>query len=631
MSDLVQIAGSGLRGYQAALSVVGENIANAASPGYATRSVALQGVDPGSPGPLVQPGIGGLGVDIVGLKRAYDQFLATDARAAQSDAARLTGTKTWLTQIETALGSGTTSVGQGLTSFYNSAQALANEPGSSVERSAFLTAAGNAAANFRDTAAGLDQTAAALKTDIAGQVDTVNGLTAQLAALNSRLARATPDSDTSASLADQRDLLLTQLSRSIAIDVTAGARGVVAVRLGGPFGQQLVNGTTAIRLSAKATAVVLAKGGADVSAQVSGGGLAGSLAGVAQLGQTRAALDGLANDFAATVNAAHKTGVDLTGALGGALFATTTVAVGASPANNGAASVSTSLADGATPAATGYTLRYDSTAAAWTLARADGTASVTSPTALTLDGLTVNPAGQPADADLFTLTPRTGAAGLAVRINDPSKVATSDAWIAGPALGNLGSGTIAVITDPTAIVLPARPDYEVEFTDATHFEVLDPATATPTTPATVLLPAQLYTPGASIAGGGFNFTLTGTPATGDIFTVSAAGSAQGAASGDAGAIDRLLATRDAAVGTDTFENRSTTAANHVATALSTAKIAGTAATATLDTANAAVDTASGVNLDAQATDLVRFQQAYQASAKVIAAAQTLFSQLLQIN
>ncbi len=363
MTDLLSIAATGLRGYRAALDNMSENVANASSPGYARRDVQLTGVDPGNTGPLVRPPVSGFGVDVTGLRRAHDIFLAAAARGATSDSGRLATTSTWLSEIETTLTAGGASIGHGVTAFYNTARGLANEPGSTVQRAQFLNAADIVATRFRDAPGTLDRTDAAIGKEASATVNTVNGLTGQLAVLNGRLRRTDPGNATSAGLQDERDRLLTELSKSVAIDVTEGDRGTVSVKLGDAFGATLVDWTTATSLAAKGSTIMLAKAGGDVGSEITGGNLAGTLAGARRLADTRTALDGLANDFAATVNAAHETGVDLSGAPGTALFATTGIQTAASPANNGAASITTTLADGATPSATGYTLRYDGTAA----------------------------------------------------------------------------------------------------------------------------------------------------------------------------------------------------------------------------------------------------------------------------
>ena len=621
MTDLIGIAASGLRGYSAALDAVGENVAGASIPGFARRSVALAGIDPGAPNPLVRAPVTSLGVQVAGLKRSADQFLSADARAAASNDAGLTSLSTWLSTIESALTAGGQDVGSGLTAFYETAQGLKAEPGSTVARGQFLAAAGDVAQRFQATSGALDQAANAIDRSGRAAVDGINALTVQLAMLNAQLRRAEPDTAQSASLLDQRDQLLSQLAKSVGFTAIEGDRGTVSVRMGGTQGPTLVEGATPTSLLFAGGKLLFGKARADVAVQASAGTLGGNLLASRAIADARARLDTLALDFAAVTNAAQQSGVDAAGVSGESLFAETIAAVNASPANTGTASVSTSVASGGSLAPGGYALAYDGPSATWTLTHADGSNPVSGTSPLTLDGLIVTLAGASANADNFRIEPRGGAAGISLAFHDPAKIAAADPWVAGAGIANTGTGTIALTLDASASGLPAGTSYRVQMLSATSFQVIDPVSST------VLLAAQPYTPGSSIGGNGFRFTFAGTPATGDTFDIASGGTA----GADAGAIERLLATRSASIGAATLEDRWANSSDTVSSAFANVKLASAAAASTLDSANAARDGATGVNLDAEATDLVRFQQAYQASAKIIQAARDIFNQLLQIG
>lgn len=624
MSDLLAIASSGLRSYRAALDAMGENVAGANTPGFARRDIQLRGLAAGALGPLYRPTATGLGVDVVAIRRAHDAFLSADARFAEADLARLNTTAAWLGEIETTLSAGGASIGIAITDFYNAAQGVAADPGTAVARNLMLEAADTLATRFRDSADGLDTVARAIDRDLDGGVALVNNLARQVASVNGRLKRTPEGSGTSAALMDERDRILTELAKVAAIEVREGARGVVAVRLGDALGPPLVDLTTTYRLVAATGAggpgVKVAKGGADATNAVLGGELAGLVAAGRRLAEARAGLDALAGDLAANLNLAHAGGVDLAGAAGEPLFALQKVEITGSPANVGAAAVDTEVADGAPLAAVGYDLSYDAGTALWTLARRDGSGTTTGVGALTLDGLTVTPTGAAAQGDLFLIDPRAGAAGIALRIEDPNKVAAADPFIAGPALANRGLGAVTVTPDLSA-ALPVLPAYRVRFDTVASFEIVDPVSGT------VLAPSQPYVPGAAIAGAGFSFTLTGAPALGDRFDIARAVQA----SGDAGNLKRLVATRDAPVGVATFEERWERQTGRLAGRISDATTGATAARVARDTAQGAVETNAGVDLDREAADLVRFQQAYQASARVITAARDMFDTLFAIG
>lgn len=622
MSDLLSIASSGLRGYRVALDAMGENVAGADAPGFARRHVELRGLTAGSAGPLYRPTTSGLGVDVVALRRAHDAFLSSDARASESDLARLRTGAAWLTEIETTLAGGAAGVGRAITDLYNAAQSVASDPATPVQRNLFLQAADTLATRFRDGADGLDGVARAIDAELVSGVGELNGFARALAGVNARLRRAEVGTGTSAALMDERDRLLTEISKVAHISVREGHRGVAEVRLGDGLGPLLVEGATAHRLVAVTGAggpgVRVAKTDADATGAVTGGALAGLITAGNRLAEARAQLDDLAGDIAATLNTAHGDGVDLAGLPGEPLFALETVRTLASPANVGSAALEVELADGGVVDADGYDLTFDGTD--WTLARRDGFGSVTGPGPLALDGLTVTPSGTAALGDLFRLDPRAGAAGIALRLDDPLRVAAADPFIAGGALTNTGSGRVGVTPDGST-ALPLLPAYRVRFTTATDFEIVDPATST------VLAGPTPYVPGATIAGAGFSFTMSGAPALGDRFDIARSTDA----SGDAGAMRRLIATRDAAVGTATFEERWERQTGRLAGRIADANAGAVAAKAARDTALGAVEANSGVDLDREAADLIRFQQAYQASARVIQAARELFDTMIGIT
>ena len=84
-------------------------------------------------------------------------------------------------------------------------------------------------------------------------------------------------------------------------------------------------------------------------------------------------------------------------------------------------------------------------------------------------------------------------------------------------------------------------------------------------------------------------------------------------------------------GLQSFQNAYVTAASVVGNATSSVKLSSSAADTNLQQTTVAKSNVSGVNLDQEAADLIRYQQAYQASSKVISIAQTLFQQILQLG
>ncbi|AXJ95343.1 MULTISPECIES: flagellar hook-associated protein FlgK [unclassified Sphingomonas] len=321
MSDLLSIGASGVRAYQTALSTVGENIANVGSAGYTRRAVQMNEV-PGGSGSVNQYGAGN-GVVLTGIVRAGDNYAAASLRASTSDLNRTTNGASWLDQIDGALtGNSLTSR---VTSFFAASQSLAAEPGSTALRTTMLSAAGSAAIAFTATGQALDQVGTNL--DIAGN-QAATGLTSlgvSLASINEGLGRAAPGSTAAAQLMDQRDQILTQMSGIVDLNATFDSIGRTTVTLAGSTGTPFVKGnqtgTVAYSRDANGQASFsYTVNGAETALSPSGGTMGGIVDGAQRVAANRAQLNGIATDFANTVNANQLAGQDLAGATGTAMF-----------------------------------------------------------------------------------------------------------------------------------------------------------------------------------------------------------------------------------------------------------------------------------------------------------------------
>lgn len=210
------------------------------------------------------------------------------------------------------------------------------------------------------------------------------------------------------------------------------------------------------------------------------------------------------------------------------------------------------------------------------------------------------------------------------------------------ASGNTGSAQVAVgFFDPSQL---DDASYQLRF-DGSNWQLTDAATGAvvPTTGSgTVADP---------FVARGFSFSVGGTPASGDRFlirpTANAAGDMQvaindprrvaaAAAGSAANSSDNSNARALLGLGTqglldggsNTIYSAHTALVAGVGNQAQQAGVALAAQESLLAQSVAARDATSGVNLDEEASDLVRFQQAYQAAAQVIAVADTVFQSLL---
>ena len=349
MTDLLSIGASGLRAYSSALATVGDNIANAQTPGYARRSIRLEEAQASGDVVLYRNNIRPGGVLVAGVTRAVDSWLVEDARVASSDSGRTASRLNWVGAAERAIDDGPGGVGANITSVFNAADQLASDPSNGALRAGFLNAVGETAASFRRTATGLQSTASGIAAQAQSVVTQVNTDLTALERVNDGLRRARAGSTNEATLLDERDRLIDQVSGSIAVSATFDARGAVTLREAGSSGEVLVGGGSAATLSL--SVAVNGQLGFTLTPSTSGsitpisGALAGLVEAANHVAGLRSQLDMLSNQFANDLNTAHQSGRDANGATGIALLnantgAATIAAISLAPADVAAADAS---------------------------------------------------------------------------------------------------------------------------------------------------------------------------------------------------------------------------------------------------------------------------------------------------
>lgn len=324
MSDLLGIGASGVRAYQSALTTVSENIANAATTGYARRSVQTSEIGVAGGGITQKNIVIGNGVIVTGTLRAADMFRAADVRAAGADLARSDTAIGTLSAIQGALTGN--QLGDRLTAFFNASKAIAADPAATTPRQAMLEAAISVAAAFNGTAKQLGALSDEVDATARGAVDSINGLGESLGKINEALARTQPGTAGAAQLADQRDSVLEQMSAISDVSVKIDDAGRATVRLGGAAGPVFVAGGITRHVmcdrNAEGAVVFAVKGdGTTASLMPNGGVLAGVAEGAQRVAAARAQLDTIATAFVAGVNAVQGQGQGLDGAGGSAMFA----------------------------------------------------------------------------------------------------------------------------------------------------------------------------------------------------------------------------------------------------------------------------------------------------------------------
>lgn len=611
MTDLLSIAQSGVRAYTRALDVVADNVANAATPGHVRRTTTLvPAVLGGGSGPLELDPVGGAGVRLASIGRAFDALQADTLRRAEADVATLSTAQRWLTTLQSAL-TGSAGLDQPLNDMFASLSDLATDPTNPALRQTFLARADALADRFNTGAADLERLQGDIRKEADVEVSQLNGLARGLAEVNAQLRRATPGTGTSAGLADERDRLLAQLSVIVGIDVQFDARGMATVRIPDSAGPALVDGSqpATARLLSVSTGFELRVGpqGNDEMATVTGGVFAGLTAARTATLNAQERLDHLATSIAEDFNRLHQQGVDLMGADGQALFRTVAPDVTAAGANGADARLGATLADGA--ALIPSTLTFDGSE--WRLENAGG--SVTGALPLTLDGLTISSAGSAVNGDVYRIGPARPAAAISLRPISPQQIATSARWLAEP--GQLNSGTARVelqVDVPSGIPAPAP--YTLTLIAGGQAELRDGLGALLSSG-----PADGW-----FAGDGFAVKLSGNAVEGDSFRIERAGADEG----NNGNATALLSLRERTGPGGTYGDASDAMTSAITVALAEARTRGGIATRNRDGAAESLQQSSGVDLNTEAAEMLRLQQAFQANARIIQTARDTFEAIL---
>jgi flagellar hook-associated protein 1 FlgK len=626
---------SGLNAAQAALVTTGHNTANVNTPGYSRQSAQVASAN-GS----YSAGVGffGNGVRVVDISRSYDQYLASQLNQAQSSNQALNTYYTQISQIDNLLANQKAGLAPQLQTLFTHVQALANTPADPSARQQLISSSQALANQFRTMDSYLSSLNASVNDQVAGHVEQINAYAEQIASLNTQVAMLSNGSGNQApnDLLDQRDLLVTELGKLVGTKVVVQDGGQYNIFIGN--GQTLVLGDRATRMAAVSSAT---DPGRTALAMVNAAGKAvelqegaisgGSLGGLLQfrnetLVTTQNSLGRMAIALSDAFNAQQRLGVDLNGVLGEDFFSQAVPGVMTNTRNTGSLDLTASFSDIGQLTTSDYRLdvKADLTFSVTRLSdnkvfsAADLAASVPPNT---FDGVTLAFAGAAGAGDSFLIQPtRTGARDLAVTLTDPAKVAAASPIITGNTAGNQGSGAISA--GSVGAAYPATPLGAT--VTLTYNSVTNELSGFPDG-STVS-----YTAGAPISFDGITVSISGAPSNGDTFTI---GKNTGGVSDGSNALllGALQNRKTMGNGTASFNDAYGQLVSTVGNKARQVQIAHTAQTSLTTQIRAVQQSVSGVNQDEETANLLMFQQMYQANAKVIQTASTMFDAVLGIR
>ena len=438
MANIFTIGQSALAAAQAGLSTAGQNIANAATPGYSRQSVVQTA---STPQPL---GFGyiGQGTQVTGIQRIYNDYLGAQVVSAQSGKSQLEVQYTQIQQIDNMLADPTAGLSGAMQDFFNGLQDVSTFPADTPARQAALSSAQALTSRFQDMQGRLDAIGQGVNLQIKDGVQTINQLAQQLVSLNQAIDRAQSltDGKPANDLLDQRDQVIRDLSKLIKVNVSQQG-GQYCVFIGN--GQPLVSGAALHSLKAVASrtdpsrlevAYDTAGQKSILSADnLAGGALGGLLEFRSQiLAPAQNALGRIALGLASALNAQQAQGLTLSNVPGGNFFNLPTMTALPSSANApGGAGISAALTDASKLTTSDYRLQMQD--GSYRLTRlADNTLIKSSASldetlaASSSEGFSISLSGSPVNGDEFLIRPCAGVAGnLLLAISNTNDIAAA--------------------------------------------------------------------------------------------------------------------------------------------------------------------------------------------------------------
>ncbi|KRC03366.1 flagellar biosynthesis protein FlgK [Duganella sp. Root198D2] len=634
---------------QTGLATTGHNITNANVLGY-NRQVTVQ-----STTQPIQSGEGfiGTGTEVAQIKRVYDDFLNRQLLGAQTNQSHLDTYFNQVSQIDNLLADTTVGLGPALQSFFSGVQNANSNPQSTAARQAMLSAAESLASRFNGLSSRMKELNEGVNTGVTSSVNEINSFARRIAEMNNTIAGLSVDpSALPSDLMDQRDALIAEMNKQIKVTVIPAENNMLNVSFG--TGQPLVIGNRSQELATATSPsdperIVVGyrtQSGAfsQLPDSVLTGGQLGGLIDFRNSGLdvANANLGKIAAGLADAFNDQHKLGIDLDGNLGGNFFKDIHAYVGYDSRNSSSSTVKIDavVVDAAKLTTSDYDINYNGTDFVVTRA-SDGATTTIAPypqaQPQVIDGVAFSITGAAGGPDHFLVRPTYNAAqDFGVELKDRNKIALGAPISTSLPATNTGTGKISAgavnsnyLLPGNQLAAPVTLTYNSATNQLSGFPTAVDVTVNGTTtsyPAGTPVP---YTAGAKMAFQGIEFEITGSPANNDKFTIS-----PGSGVGDArnGVLLAGLQTKNILDdGHATFQASYAQMVNFVGNKTREVQIAGAAADTTVAQAQAARDSVSGVNLDEEASNLLRYQQAYQASGKVIQVASELFDTLLSLG
>ncbi|MEG3759764.1 flagellar hook-associated protein FlgK [Pseudoalteromonas carrageenovora] len=663
--SLLNIASAGVRSSSELLQTTSKNITNVNTEGYVReRTEFTTMVD-----------------NQVGRGETYrllNEF-------AQSQLNRDTSNKSFFDQfvteanrVDTIFSEESNNLSTGINSLFNNVQEALNQPSSSVARSLVMTDAQSLVDQMDRLSGIVLEQQSIVNEQLEIFSDEANSLIQNINTLNQEIAvvNGTNNASDASSIYNQRDLAIRELSELVDIETLDGPNGEKLVFMG--TGESLVmeNGTfNLFSLSGDPDPnfkelTLDVNGGKAVPLEIDSSKLKGKIGGLLAFrddilvpAQNQIGQMGLA--IADAFNEQNKLGMDANGELGGDIFNIPTVGAYAYKDNSGGVTNMTATVEpgkGSELPASDFIITYTANADEVSIQPIDnkgepvGSASLaTIPASGVINsdditsgesfGLQINVSGSGVEGDQFQIKLNSEAAtSITLATSRGEDLALASLIRTANSIDNTSTATISAgevtsVTSGGFTSAPGLTNGEITLVKAsgTNDYLISDGNGT-NVPITIVPPANgvLAQAGAPYSDYGFDFDIEGTPATGDTFTLEFnEGGFDDNRNGlkladlqNGELVRKNVVTTATADNHETFNQAYSGLVSDIGVVTGQAITSASAFDALAEQSEAWYESLSGVNLDEEAANLLRFQQSYSASAQVLAAAQEIFDTLL---
>ncbi len=664
MGGIFGIGTSGLLTAQRQLATASHNISNVNTEGFSRQRAEQAARRPQFSG----SGYIGTGVDVQNTVRLANEFLEEQIRGANSQFGQFDAFHKLSTQIDNILANPDSGLTPTLESFFSALQEANDNPSSTPSRQVLLTEANTMSDRFKL----LDDRFSELNGQVNQSLDditqAISDSAKSIAKMNVDIVQkiGAGQGKMPNDLLDQREVLIKKISEKIDVSVVYQDDGAANLFIGS--GQALVIGgvsatlsTQSNRFNAEDQDIIMTQGtgSIDVSNSITGGELQGVLDFKQNvLEQSRRGLGRVAMALTEELNAQHRLGMTIQGTgapfpLGQDFFVDQGGPIAGLPGQTSATSASLTITDSRLLTTSDYQLDYDGTN--YTLTRLnDGTvfsnASMAGLSSAVSASEGFSMTSNIAAGESFLMRPTYSAAsGIDVSVNNVLDIALAGPIVSGAQTNadgsavNSGTGKISLpeIKSLNNIPLNASGPLNLTFSD----NLFGPAPAGGgfvVSNSGGTLANISYDPSVDFGGktfvfdgslaaaldfGDMSFTISGQPLDGDTFVIE-----DNAAPYDDNrnglSMSKLQTTKTIENSSTDFQAAYGIIVSDVGTKTHSAEVDLKAQLTLSEQAKAERASYSGVNLDEEAADLLKFQQAYQASARVISIADEMFQTLI---